>query len=282
MAVDHLSLATTPVVLLKGDNEVSQGTGFFYMQAFGDKQVLFLVTNYHVLTGSSPIEKKVPIGDNYVFQFHQSDVDTGVVKTIRFPLFTKKGRPIWIQPDKNPNADLAIIPLASSLYQDCKIACISEEWSKSNLRIRPTSAITLIGYPYGFYDKKNSLPVWKTGNVASEPNIDFEGDPYFLIDISAFPGMSGSPVFAISYGTYETEDGNTTVGGVRKFLGIYASMQILKTEKYLEELPQTQKAGITLTESLQLGHVWKANLIIQTVNSISVERYEEEVLHDLG
>jgi hypothetical protein len=281
MAIDHLSLATTPIILLKGDTELSQGTGFFYTQKFGEKQVLFLVTNYHVLTGSSPTEKKEPIGDNFIFQLHQTDTEPGNVKTIRFPLFTKNGRPIWIQPKENQNADLAIIPLASALFQDCKIACIAEDWSKLNLRVRPTSAITLIGYPYGFYDKKNSLPVWKTGNVASEPSIDFEGDPYFLIDISAFPGMSGSPVFAISYGSYETEDGTITIGGVRKFLGIYASMQMLKTEKYLEEISQANKAGITLVESLQLGHVWKANLIIQTVNSIIIEQYEEEILGDI-
>lgn len=85
---------------------------------------------------------------------------------------------------------MAVIPLPISIYQDFKINCISAKWAESNLKVRPTTTITLIGYPYGFYDKKNSLPIWKTGSIASEPEIDFENKPLFLIDVSAFPGMS--------------------------------------------------------------------------------------------
>jgi hypothetical protein len=28
--VEHVSLITTPIILLKGDNVISQGTGFYY------------------------------------------------------------------------------------------------------------------------------------------------------------------------------------------------------------------------------------------------------------
>jgi hypothetical protein len=152
------------------------------------------------LTGSPPGEDKPPIGDNIAFQFHLSDTETGKVKTIRFPLFAKNGKPVWIQSTSYPEADLAVMPLATSLYQHCKIYCISAEWAKGNLRVRPTTQVTLVGYPYGYYDKKNALPIWKTGSVASEPEVNFGGKPLFLVDVSAFPGMSGSPVFAISYG----------------------------------------------------------------------------------
>lgn len=59
--VDHLSLSTTPVVLLKGDQPVSQGTGFYFARTAEHQSVLFLVTNYHVLTGHAPAEMKAPI-----------------------------------------------------------------------------------------------------------------------------------------------------------------------------------------------------------------------------
>ena len=68
MAAEHLSLITTPVLLFKGDEFVSQGTGFFYL--LSDKKngdVVFLITNYHVLTGYPPEEKKTPKGDNIKF-----------------------------------------------------------------------------------------------------------------------------------------------------------------------------------------------------------------------
>lgn len=282
MEVDHISLSTTPIFLSKGDKVVSQGTGFFYVQQeLNNLQILYLVTNHHVLTGSSPSENKPPVGDNIAFQFHYSETEPGKIKTIRFPLFAKNGKPVWITSSSYPGADLAVIPLVTSLYQDCKINCISAEWAKGKLKVRPTTNVTLVGYPYGFYDKKNALPIWKTGSVASEPKIDFDGKPLFLIDVSAFPGMSGSPVFAISYGMYEMEEGGTTVGGIRRFLGVYASMQMVGKEKYLEEIVHDARFGIVDYESLEIGHVWKADLILETVKSIDVEKYQEEVLKNL-
>lgn len=57
MAIDYLSLSTTPIILRNNDTVVSQGTGFLFLRERENEQVLFLVTNYHVLTGSAP-EKK--------------------------------------------------------------------------------------------------------------------------------------------------------------------------------------------------------------------------------
>ena len=56
--VEPLSLMTTPVLLLNGARQVSQGTGFLYatMKPNGrDVDMLFLVTNYHVVTGNEPL-----------------------------------------------------------------------------------------------------------------------------------------------------------------------------------------------------------------------------------
>jgi hypothetical protein len=282
MNIDHLSLVTTPVFLRKGEELVSQGTGFYYFHKWNEESWgIYLVTNHHVLTGSAPSENKATIGNNIIFQFHQSPNETSKVKTIHLPLFAKHGQPIWVNSHETPEADLAVVPLASSLYQDCKLNCICEEWATTNLRVSPTSSVTLIGYPYGYYDKKNALPIWKTGNVASEPNVDFEGKPYFLIDISAFPRMSGSPVFAISHAFHVTEENIIEQGSARRFLGIYASMQMVEQKKYLEELVHISGFGIKDRESLELGHVWKASLIIQTVKNIDVERYEKEILRNL-
>ena len=121
MEVDYMSLSTTPIFLSMGDKLVSQGTGFFYIHQGSSLQILYLITNYHVLTGSSPLESKRPIGDRIAFQFHLSEVETGEIKTVSFPLFTKGGKPVWITSSSCPEADLAIIPLAPSLYQDCEL-----------------------------------------------------------------------------------------------------------------------------------------------------------------
>lgn len=282
MPVDHLSLSTSPVNLLKGDAEMSQGTGFFYVGKHGDMQVVYLVTNYHVLTGHAPLEDKPPIGDNIVFQFHKSAEKPGDLHHARMPLFTKHGKPVWIQSATVPEADVAIIPIPTMAFENCKLACISKEWTtEAKIKLRPTSAVTLIGYPYGYYDRANALPIWKTGNLASEPDVDFDGKPLLTIDISAFPGMSGSPVFAISYGMYEMEEGGTAAGGVRKFVGVYASMQMLHEKKFLEEFHAASKYGIELAQSLQLGHVWKARLVDDMVNGVNIEKWQAEIGADL-
>ena len=70
MAIDHLSLSTTPIVLRKGQDVVSQGTGFFFGRIRDNEQVLFLVTNYHVLTGLSPEKNEPSKGDNIKWFFH--------------------------------------------------------------------------------------------------------------------------------------------------------------------------------------------------------------------
>jgi len=282
--VDHISLSTTPIFLSKGAKVVSQGTGFFYVHQDINLQILYLVTNYHVLTGTSPSENKPPIGDNIAFQLHLSEVEHGKIKTVRFPLFAKNGKPVWITSSPYPEADLAVIPLVTSLHQDCKINCISAKWATGDIKVRPTTNVTLVGYPYGFYDKENALPIWKTGNVASEPEVDFEGKPCFLIDVSAFPGMSGSPVFAISpHGVYESKEGSIKMGrNLKTFLGIYSSMEMLRKKKYLEEIVHEGKYGIIDYESLEIGYVWKADLILETVKSIHVEKYQNDVLQNLA
>ena len=281
--IDHISLSTTPIFLYKNNTLISQGTGFFYVhQDLGTVPTLYLITNYHVLTGSSPLEKKPPIGDKIEFQIHNSETELGKIKNISLPLFAKNGKQVWITSKSDPEADLAVIPIFQSFYEGCKINCISEEWTKDELKVRPTTNVSLVGYPYGFYDKKNSLPIWKTGSVASEPNIDFEGKPLFLVDISAFPGMSGSPVFAISYGASEKEGGVMQMGqGIKKFLGLYASMQMIGKNKYLEEIIHNGKIGIVDSESLEIGHVWKANLVLELVKSIDLKKYQEEVQENL-
>ena len=150
------------------------------------------------------------------------------------------------------------------------------------MKLRPTTPVTLIGYPYGFYDAKNALPIWKTGSVASEPDIDFDGKPLMLIDVAAFPGMSGSPAFATAYGMYEMHDGTgVTPGGVQQFIGIYASNVVRHKEKFLEYIPHAVSVGIRDEESLQIGHIWKANLILDTVDAVDFQRYATEILNDL-
>src|SRR5690242_7246944 len=49
----------------------------------------------------------------------------------------------------------------------------------------------VIGYPQ---NTENFYPIWKSGTIASEPNLMPLGIPFFYIDATTRKGMSGSPV----------------------------------------------------------------------------------------
>lgn len=67
-------------------------------------------------------------------------------------------------------------------------------------------------------------------------------------------------------------------GRINKFIGIYASMQMLNKNKFLEQLISKTPIGIKDQESLQLGHVWKASLIFDILNKFDIDNYIENIL----
>src|SRR5262249_18287059 len=182
------------------------------------------------------------------------------VRTIELPLYDIQGAPIWSASDTYPNADVVLVPLPPKVYEGISPYVFVEGHTRGDVKIRPTSGATLLGYPYNFYDRKDLLPIWKTGHVASEPDVDFNGEPTFLVDVSAFPGMSGSPVLAVASGIYESEDGVMRSGRVIKLLGVFSAMPVI-VRKTPADPSGSADQSISTETSLQLGYVWKAALI---------------------
>ena len=271
--VDLQSLMTTPVILANGRRDVSQGTGFFFASTKADGVTAdraFLVTNYHVVTGHSPQVSAPPSGDRIRFALHADVNDLERTRIVELPLYDPQGEPVWVGSETYPTADVVLVPLPQEILRDIPpLWVFTEAHAKADIKIRPTSGATLLGYPYGFYDTKHSLPIWKTGHVASEPNVDFEGRPVFLVDVSAFPGMSGSPVLAVATGIYESEDGVMKSGRVLKLLGIFSAMPVIRERK----MDATGSVVDAPTDtSLQLGYVWKAALIAEMARSYRPRR----------
>jgi hypothetical protein len=93
--------------------------------------------------------------------------------------------------------------------------------------------------------------VWATGFVASEPAVNYNDLPVFLIDCRSRPGQSGSAVIAYrSGGMVALEDGSSAVynGPVTRFLGVYSGR---------------------VNEQSDLGFVWKAQALSELVDSIT-------------
>ena len=280
--VEDMSLMTTPVLLINGTRQVSQGTGFLYATTKPngkDIDMVFLATNYHVVTGNEPMSPARPQGDRLQFYFHASRADPSNYFPVNIPLYTKTGEPIWIQSQQFPEADVVLVPIVSALYDGRgELTAFSEVHTLVDMKMRPASEAVLLGYPYGFFDTRNFLPVWKTGHLATEPSVDFQGQPVFLVDVSAFPGMSGAPVVGVSNGVYESESGGMMTGVQKRLLGIFSAMRMVKPRITVDASgAQIDTGAPSPGDSLQLGYVWKAQLIADIARGFDRAEWEERV-----
>src|SRR5690349_20450401 len=116
--IEAMSLMTTPVLLLNGTRTSSQGTGFLYATTRGnDPDMVFLVTNYHVVTGNEPQSLAPPKGDRLQFYLHTSLEDPTSYFPVNIPLYTKDGLPIWTRSTQFPEADVVLVPIVPQLYE---------------------------------------------------------------------------------------------------------------------------------------------------------------------
>jgi len=270
--VDPRSLMTTPVWLLEQDRVVSQGTGFFFGNPGPDGttiETVFLVTNYHVVTGRAPLSAAPRQGDRVRIILHEDPSRPQDIRQVDLPLYDDDGRPLWVSSTTHAAADLVLVPVPEAAWIGAQQYVFTEAHTRIDIKVRPTSPTTLLGYPFGFYDTLHFLPIWKTGHVASEPDVDFEGRPAFLVDVSVFPGMSGSPVLAVSNGIYESENGSLLTGRATRLLGIFSATPVVRQGG--RDLNGLSSNGSVET-SLQLGYVWKASLIAELARSYQTGR----------
>lgn len=277
--IDFLSLVTTPIALFDDETPVCYGTGFYYATEWGGNKTVFLVTNYHVITGNDDVRerKQAPKGNRIMFYTHIDEKNVGTVLATIIPI-KNETQNLWLEHD-NKAVDIAILPIVYQLPVESPMYTIDEGLRSEKNNISPSDLVTLVGYPRMFCDKKNSLPVYKTGHVASEFDYDFDGDPCFLIDISAFSGNSGSPVFSID-NNFKVEKGELKIyeKSTKNFLGIYSSQYELKESLLVEVLNnQDPLYGVAHSLDMQLGVVWKGSLIEQIISGSQPEDYLKRV-----
>jgi Trypsin-like peptidase domain len=284
VAIDKISLATTPVIRYDGDRPLSRATGFLFgFPAETTGFCLALVTNYHVLTGSAPRRRLAAKGDRIDFEIRRAGESAGKVQPVRFPLRTLDDTPTFAVCASFPEADLAIVPLPidDRLFEQPPTA-FDRGMIDLDVATYPGQTVSVVGYPLGWKDRANKLPVWKTGHIASEPEIDFDGDPRFLIDITGRPGMSGSPVIGGHMEMYLPSKGIPRFGSSGRLLGVYASNAIRSPtaagpteEVSLEEA--TEEGRTDWLPRPELGFVWKARLIGDTLASLNLPDWRSKV-----
>lgn len=200
------------------------GTGFVYAY----KGSNYLVSNWHVFSGRNwpNIEPKDTNGSvpTNVIIFYILKTLNGRVG-ITEPLYDTNGVPLWMEDSTGgTNIDVAVLPLT---VQDshAQVYPLNEAVHVDDMLLEPTMSVSIIGFP-GNLTTPMDFPVWKTGNIASDPDVDYRGTPVLLVSAVVRPGMSGSPVIARSIGGYTTKGGHSIgIGNFDQFIGIFSAYQ---------------------------------------------------------
>lgn len=202
---------------------IAIGTGFTIENKNND---FFLVTNWHCVTGINS-ETNKPLSKNgfinpEVLNVHflkKGKTDEWIEKKI--PLIDDKFQKTYLEHPKGRLIDVVAIKLPK--YDDIDIHNAFGALTSVQFDKQITDACHIVGFPKGI-STGGKLPIWKTGHIASEIEINHDEKPMFLIDASTREGMSGSPVYCFS--KYSTTFNNLVhLGQVENYiniLGIYA------------------------------------------------------------
>lgn len=178
---------------LRIETDTSVGTGCIVNHEWAnDKSGPFLVTNKHVVEGSSKGAVRFTLAQD-------EDPDLGQT----FDVELSGNGWGWIG-HPSDIVDVAALPLAPLIQSVKKLdknlfyRTIPTSMIPNETIIQQIDAIEdviFVGYPNGLYDQANNLPIARRGTTATPIYVDHNNEPKFLIDASVFPGSSGSPVF---------------------------------------------------------------------------------------
>lgn len=239
--IDPLSVRSLYLILAKGEKVLGTATGFVVEK----NKKYYLITNWHVLSGrhpqtNQPIDPNGKIPDRVHVVHHAKKLGTWVTKIKPEMLYDKKGERTWLEHKNGKAIDIVALPL-KNLTKNVQIYSLDLSLADADVVPQVAMRVSIIGFPLGL-TSAGIFPIWKTGHIASDPDLDYKSEPLFLIDATTRGGMSGSPVVLRVTGGYKTRNGNTVYasGSVTLLLGIYSGR---------------------LPGDSEIGRVWRPRLI---------------------
>lgn len=131
-----------------------------------------------------------------------------------------------------------MIPLNENDLKPFLVHCFSSsDFLSPSSQIWPGDEVFIVGYPLGFQDEANNLPVFRNGLIATSYGVPYEGKPQCLIDANLHPGTSGSPVLLKPKSLWVDRTGTSHIQtGLNYFLiGIHSAS--LSVDTMIEKQP---------------------------------------------
>ena len=268
----HFSLTTALTQVFDSHGRLlSNATSFFYET---NKSELFLITNWHVVTGRSPSNpsnsktgavpcsmkirvhrKQREEADNRTF-INPNDIDE-----LSLPINSEDGNePRWLEhPEHRFAVDVVGIRIFDQLgFKERYEYRFANKWREYHKTYEPEAMdeVFVVGYPWGLSSSARmggGLPVYKRGCIASDPVVNFDLLPCVLIDCRTTSAMSGSPVIASRSGMFHPDgkmSSSSVLGTVSHFLGVYSG-----------RLVGAESTSDPRTEISEIGKVWRSSAL---------------------
>lgn len=232
--IDQLSLCPVRLhIKSEGGAKLADATGFLVDSDQGPMLLTarHCVTGRHHDTGKLLDTKHSGIPASILVLHHVlGPPNVGIWSEIK--LYDDRGLPQWIEhPEFGCLLDIAALPVNPPEHDDTQHVRLDElaifrrkqatPIEDKSFLLLPAQTVSVIGYPFG-RSTGSTLPIWATGFIASEPNVEDVFGKMF-IDCRARPGQSGAPVFAKRFGELIVDSGEhySFEGEAHCFLGMY-------------------------------------------------------------
>ena len=230
------------------DRDDSVGTGFLYgvplvNEEGQDHGIIILISNRHVFED---------FDGRLILNFHQKREDgNGPAPGPGVQIEEDFSNAFVAHPD--PNVDLAAVGVLGLRLREDLFYFYEGPGSvldSNDYSLYPGQDIFFVGYPDGKFDFVNNLPIMQFGKIATLPQVDYLGDPVYLIDAPVVEGSSGSAVYTLTHGE-------------RKLVGVVAKY-------YDRELPIEFGGALDMkfSQLLDLGVVVKTSAIHELVDHL--------------
>lgn len=247
-------------------NDGSCGTGYYFNFYIGDYLIPTIITNKHVVK-NNPNERMK-------FQVHLTDdneTDSGN-HTVELSTnwYFHSTKDLCFTYCNIIFQEIPKITGKSVFYRAVDFNLIFNEEQLKNLSMM--ESVVMIGYPNGLWDFKNNYLIFRYGFTASHQGYDFNEKGIGVIDMSCFPGSSGSPIFILNEGSYRNKTEGVFFGENRIiFLGtLFAGPQYnVEGNIVIKSIAQIPIAQTQLM--LNLGYYIKAYELKEFENRIKMD-----------
>ena len=234
----------------------SEFTGFIWKF----QNEYFLFSNWHNFTGINPDTGK-PLGTftpsmlEISYWVRGPTFEDGTarhsIRSSEFSLYAND-IPIWTEHPSGRDIDLAALRLIFIPEENINLIALNDVTSVSDLVLNVGLECFIVGFPEGIPGPQGT-PIWKRASIATEPELDANEKPQFLVDSIGNSGLSGSPVVATGKGTKNVQSDTVFVSGVwSEIIGVYSG--------------RMSPDGV----GSQLGRVWKRHLLDEVCANLAM------------